>query len=174
MTYSQPAIIWPEKYTPGETDNYVSNEVIIKGLSVAEVWQYLIDTKAWPTYYNNAENIVVGDGSTTQLSAGAAFVFDTFGFHVTSKVEEFELAKNGNPARLAWSGTFGEGDDFSDVYHAWLLEDLPNNRVRVLTEESQIGKLAKGLAETVPNPMVNGHQAWLDGLTKSAKNKTAY
>ncbi|MDD7426221.1 MAG: SRPBCC domain-containing protein, partial [[Actinobacillus] rossii] len=72
MTYSQPATIWPEKYTPGETDNYVSNEVIIKDLSVAEVWQYLIDTKVWPTYYNNAENIVVGDGSTTQLSAGAA------------------------------------------------------------------------------------------------------
>ncbi|HFC8512748.1 TPA: hypothetical protein ACFP31_001677 [Neisseria subflava] len=45
--------------------------------------------------------------------------------------------------------------------------------MHVLTEESQIGKLAKGLAETVLNPMVNGHQAWLDGLTKVAKNKAA-
>ena len=36
-TYSQPAIIWSEKYTPGETDNYVSNEVIVKGLSVEDV-----------------------------------------------------------------------------------------------------------------------------------------
>ncbi len=170
-TYSQPAIIWPEKYTPGETDNYVSNEVIIKGLSVADVLPYLADTKAWGTYYHNAENIVVGDGSTTQLSAGANFVFDTFGFHVTCKVEEFDISEDGNLVRLAWSGTFGEGEDFSDVYHAWILENLPNNRVRVLTEESQIGKLAKGLAETVPNPMVNGHQAWLDGLTKAARNK---
>ncbi|HFC8830654.1 TPA: hypothetical protein ACFU2R_001964 [Neisseria subflava] len=41
--------------------------------------------------------------------------------------------------------------------------------MHVLTEESQIGKLAKGLAETVPNPMVNGYQAWLDGLIKAAK-----
>lgn|GEM_PF-3415343 len=41
----------------------------------------------------------------------------------------------------------------------------------VLTEESQIGKLAKDLAETAPNPMVNGHQAWLDGLTKAVKIK---
>ena len=55
------------------------------------------------------------------------------------------------------------------IFGAWILESLPNNRVCVLTEESQIGKLAKGLAETVPNPMVNGHQAWLDGLTKAAK-----
>lgn len=53
-TYSQPAIIWPEKYTPGETDNYVSNEVIVKGLSVADVLPYLADTKAWGTYYHNA------------------------------------------------------------------------------------------------------------------------
>ena len=44
-TYSQPAIIWPEKYTPGETDNYASNEVIIKDLSVAEVWEYLMILK---------------------------------------------------------------------------------------------------------------------------------
>ena len=43
------------------------------------------------------------------------------------------------------------------IFGAWILESLPNNRVRVLTEESQIGKLSKGLAETVPNPMVNGH-----------------
>ncbi|AAU38011.1 polyketide cyclase [[Mannheimia] succiniciproducens] len=173
-TYSQPAIIWPEKYTPGETDNYASNEVIIKDLSVLDVWEYLIDTKAWPTYYNNAENIVVGDGSQTKLAANATFVFDTFGFHVSSKVEEFELSNDGNLARLAWSGTFGEGDEFSDVYHAWLIENLPNNRVRILTEESQIGKLPQQLAQTLPNPMINGHQAWLVGLANSAKNKTSY
>ena len=59
------------------------------------------------------------------------------------------------------------------TFGAWILESLPNNRVRVLTEESQIGKLAKGLAVTVPNPMVNGHQAWLDGLTKPRGNKAA-
>lgn len=59
------------------------------------------------------------------------------------------------------------------IFGTWILKSLPNNRVHVLTEESQIGKLAKGLAETVLNPMVNGHQAWLDGLTKAAKNKAA-
>ena len=114
------------------------------------------------------------NGSTTQLSTGANFVFDTFGFHVTCRVEEFDINEDGNLFRLAWSSTFGEGEDFSNVYHAWILENLPNNHVRVLTEESQIGKLARVLAKTVPNPMVNGHQAWLDGLTKATKNKAAY
>ena len=125
------------------------------------------------SYYHYAENIVVGDGSISTLSANSDFVFDTFGFHVTWKVEEFDISEDGNLVRLAWSGTFGEGEDFSDVYHAWILENLPNNRMRVLTEESQIGKLAKVLAETVPNPMINGYQTWLDGLTKAAKNKAA-
>ena len=29
----QNAIIWPEQYTPGTTDNYCSNEVIVAGLT---------------------------------------------------------------------------------------------------------------------------------------------
>ncbi|MDO4641721.1 MAG: SRPBCC domain-containing protein [Neisseria sp.] len=174
MSNQQPAIIWPEQYTPGETDNFASNEVIVKGLSVADVWPYLNDTKAWPVYYENASNIVVGDSSDSRLFAGAQFVFDTFGFHVESEVLEYRPAEGGNPARLAWRGVFGEGDDFCDVYHAWLLQDLPGNRVRILTQESQIGKPAQALAKATPNPMINGHQAWLNGLVHSAQNRTPF
>lgn len=34
------SIKWPEKYLPGTTDNFASNEVIVKGLTVADVWPY--------------------------------------------------------------------------------------------------------------------------------------
>ena len=37
------SIVWPEGYLPGETDNFCSNEVIVKGLSTAEVWPYLVN-----------------------------------------------------------------------------------------------------------------------------------
>lgn len=30
-------IIWPDQYLPGMTDNYVSNEIIVAGLSVSNV-----------------------------------------------------------------------------------------------------------------------------------------
>jgi hypothetical protein len=30
-------IIWPEAYLPGMTDNYVSNELIVSGLSAVAV-----------------------------------------------------------------------------------------------------------------------------------------
>jgi hypothetical protein len=42
----------PERFTPGTTDNYVSNEIIAAGLTAAEVWPFLNNTSAWPTYYS--------------------------------------------------------------------------------------------------------------------------
>ncbi|MGL2833852.1 NAD-binding protein [Helicobacter pylori] len=36
-------IQWPKKWVPGETDNFVSNEVIVKGLDFNKVVQHLRD-----------------------------------------------------------------------------------------------------------------------------------
>ncbi|STX60711.1 Uncharacterised protein [Klebsiella variicola] len=76
----------------------------------------------------------------------------------------------GQPARIAWHGWSGEENtpERLDVHHAWLLEDLPGNRVRILTQETQNGEPAKAMASTRPNPMLNGHQEWLDGLVDAA------
>ena len=66
----------------------------------------------------------------------------------------------------------GSPEEKLDVLHAWLLEDLDGGRVRILTQESQIGKPAVDLAKANPNPMLNGHQDWLNGLRDIAlKNK---
>lgn len=164
------SIIWPKEYTPGFTDNYCSNEVIVAGLSVADVWTFLNNTNHWPTYYNNVDDIRFYDGTGPELSDGARFHFSTFGFPIEAEVTEYVPAVDGKPARLAWHG-WAEGDAETrlDVIHAWLLEDLDQGRVRVLTQESQIGKPAQELARTKPNPMINGHQDWLDGLISAAK-----
>jgi len=42
--------------------------------------------------------------------------------------------------------------------------------VRILTQETQKGKPAQDLAKAKPNPMINGHQDWLDGLVNAAKS----
>ena len=60
-------------------------------------------------------------------------------------------------------------DDRLDVHHAWLIEDLSGYRVRILTQETQKGKPAEDLAKAKPNPMINGHQDWLDGLVSAAR-----
>ena len=59
-----------------------------------------------------------------------------------------------------------------DLIHAWLLKELPGNRLRILTQESQIGKPAAKLAGT--NIMIDGHQSWLYGLVKAAQEKQSY
>ena len=163
-------IIWPQAYLPGTTDNYVSNEITVAGLSAAEVWQQLNDTRAWPTYYNNAAEIRFHDGSGPALSPGARFRFTTFGFAVEAEVVEYVPPATGRAARIAWHG-WVEGDATSrlDVHHAWLFEDLPGGRVRILTQETQNGQPARDLAVTRPNPMLNVHQEWIDGLAAAAR-----
>ncbi|MBV7536580.1 SRPBCC domain-containing protein [Duganella sp. sic0402] len=163
-------IIWPPAYLPGTTDNYVSNEITVAGLSAAEVWRQLDDTRAWPGYYSNASGIRFYDGGGPLLSAGARFRFTTFGFAVEAEVVEYVPPANGQAARIAWHG-WVEGDATSrlDVHHAWLFEDLPDGRVRILTQETQNGQPARGLAVTKPNPMLNAHQEWIDGLAAAAK-----
>lgn len=163
-------IVWPDGYVPGFSDNFASNEVIVAGLSVADVWPQLDETTAWPHYYSNASDIRFHDSEGPRLSQGARFRFTTFGFAVEAEVTEYIPPAAGAPARVAWHG-WVEGDAKSrlDVHHAWLLEDLPGGRVRILTQETQNGQPAKELARTRPNPMINGHQEWLDGLVVAAR-----
>jgi hypothetical protein len=75
-------IVWPERYLPGTTDNYVSNEIIVAGLTAAEIWACLNNTGLWPTYYSNASEIRFYNGPGPELFAGARFRFTTFGFPV--------------------------------------------------------------------------------------------
>lgn len=85
----------------------------------------------------------------------------------------------GQAGRIAWSAKLEEEEgkevtsdsEGADVYHAWLVEDLEGGRVRILTQESQIGKPCRELGEARPNKMLLGHQDWLDGLVAAARGK---
>jgi len=166
-------IHWPEDYLPGVTDNYVSNEIIRPGLTARQAWEQLDDTSRWPVYCSNASEIRFHDGSGPGLSMGARFRFTTFGFPVEAEVVEYEPPQEGRPGRIAWHG-WVEGDSESrlDVHHAWLFEDLSGGRVRILTQETQNGAPARQLASTIPNPMLNVHQEWLEGLARDAALET--
>jgi len=164
------AIIWPEGYTPGFTDNFCSNEVIVAGLSVKDIWPLLATPSLWPTYYSNASDTRFYDGKGPELAADDRFFFKTFGFPIEAQVTECVPPAAGQPARLAWHGwADGDAETRLDVIHAWLLEDLSAGRVRILTQESQKGKPAQELAKAEPNPMINGHQQWLNGLVDAAR-----
>jgi len=165
-------IIWPEKWTPGYTDNFVSNEVIVKDLSFEKVLEGLVDSGNWEKYYENCGDIHMYNQDNTVLKDKTRFRFKTFGFDVEAEVEEYILDESEGFLRLAWRGwNEAEGDEYLEVYHAWIVEKLDKNRVRILTQESQSGTPAKALAQSVPNVMMNGHQDWLSGLVKFAKGE---
>lgn len=165
------SIIWPEGYLPGFSDNFASNEVIVAGLTAADIWPLLSTPSAWPTYYTNSANVQLHNIEGPELEKGALFYFETFGFPVDAKCVEFTAPADGQPGRIAWHGWAGQtgADDRLDVHHAWLIEDLSQGRVRILTQETQNGSPARELAKTKPNPMINGHQDWLDGLVSAAR-----
>ncbi|QIX01366.1 hypothetical protein AMS68_006883 [Peltaster fructicola] len=168
-SYSQSAIIWPEKFLPGTTDNFVSNEIIVKDITAAQIWPLLADITKWESYYENCSQITPPPGNI--LKKGEHFKFSTFGFPVLPcTVEESEEPTKGRPGRVAWSASLdGDEDSKVSVYHAWLVEDIDHDRVRILTQESQTGKPAAELSTAKPNKMLLGHQDWLDGLVNAAK-----
>ncbi|GBR52312.1 SRPBCC family protein [Gluconobacter sphaericus] len=167
-------IFWPQAYIPGFADNFASNEMIVAGLTTAEIWPLLSHPTKWPTYYANSANPRFYDDRGPELAQGVRFYFETFGFPVEAEVTEYVAPASGQPGRVAWHGWAGEKGSAErlDVHHAWLIEDLPEGRVRILTQETQNGEPAKTLATTRPNPMINGHQEWLDGLVLAARSST--
>ena len=165
-------IHWPEKYLPGTTDNFVSNEVIITGLTSAQVWPYLNSTTQWPTFYKNVSEIGFVDGAGPDLAEGVRFRFTTFGLKVEAEVTEHVPPSEGNPSRMSFRAWIvGSKQEDASALHAWLLEDLTGGRVRVLTQESQIGEPAKQMAIIKPNPVLNAHQDWLEGLVQTATER---
>lgn len=166
------AIHWPDGFIPGLTDNFCSNEVIVTDLTPEAVWPLLATPACWPEYYANSANAHFYDNKGPVLEQDVRFCFETFGFRVEAKVTNCVPPVNGEVARLAWHGWSGEegAADRLDVLHAWLIEALPGNRLRILTQETQNGNPAKELAVAKPNPMINGHQEWLDGLVAAARS----
>jgi hypothetical protein len=165
---------WPERYAPGTTDNYVCNEAIVTGLSAAEVWAGLVDTSRWESYYGNVSQIGFGPGEGPRLGPDMDFRFTTFVYPVIARVTECVPPAPGRAGRISWTGLIeGDARNRLDVLHAWIIEDLPGGRVRVLTQESQIGQPAKEMAAARPNPMLNAHQDWIEGLVRNARQNQA-
>src|ERR1700727_2096772 len=94
-------IFWPEDYIPGFTDNFVSNEVIVAGLSAMDVWPFLSNAPRWPTYYSNSANIRFYDGKGPELEDGVRFYFETFGFPVEAQVLEYVPPSKASRVALA-------------------------------------------------------------------------
>lgn len=153
-------------------DNFVSNEIIVAGPTAAQVWPFLNDAARWSNYYKKASEIGFADGAGPEMAVEARFHFVTFGMEVEAIVTEHVAPVTGNPARLSFRAWIVDtSPEEASAFHAWLIEDLPGGRVRLLTQESQLGEPAKQMAGMKPNPVLNANQDWLEGLAQAALDK---
>lgn len=162
-------IFWPKKWEPGDKDNFASNEVIVKNVSFDKVLNNLIDISNWEKYYSNCSNVHTINQDNSILKLNTEFYFDTFGLKIEAKVVEFNIDYENGIARVAWEAKNKEDNSKLKVYHAWLIEKLSHDRLRILTQETQDGEIAKILASDKSFPMINGHQNWLISLVNFSK-----
>jgi len=58
---TQSAIVWPEHFLPGTTDNFVSNERIAKEITSTQIWALIANISKWESYYKNCDQITPPD-----------------------------------------------------------------------------------------------------------------
>jgi hypothetical protein len=123
-----------------------------------DVWAWLLRAVRWPTWYPNCSNVRLEDSPKPDLAPGVHFRWRTNGVSLRSHVMEFEPCQ-----RLDWDAR-GIG---VHAYHAWLIEPRPSG-CWVLTEETQLGWLARLGKLLMPNKMSRVHQLWLERLQAMA------
>lgn len=176
---TQPAFTFPNDFQPGTTDNFVSNEVVVPHSTAVDIWHRLVDLSDWKdhliggeaTWEESSSSSSTSDGAAI-LTKGARFTLKKFNLPALScEVTHAVPPVRGQAGSLAWRATSLVGSSSSssssppddrqrrlETYHAWLVEDLGEGRVRIRSQEVQSGLLAKELREERPSTVVGG--AW--------------
>jgi hypothetical protein len=151
-------IVWPEKFNPKNSDFYVHNEIEIKAKPEV-VWQLLIQALEWNTWYQGIQNIQFKEANRVSLALNVQVFWNSMGQSLNNTVVEYIENQ-----RLAWQ--FNE--DKIQGHHAWLI--IPTDAgCKVITDESQTGKLAKLQKLFLPRKLMKQHDQWLKVLKLEAE-----
>jgi uncharacterized protein YndB with AHSA1/START domain len=151
-------ITWPEAFDPLTSDFYVHNEIEINA-SPEVVWKLLVKASNWINWYDGIQNIRFEDPKQRDLSYKTKVFWNSMGQSLNNTVMEFE------PNRaLAWQ--FNEAK--IQGYHAWLI--IPTETgCKVITDESQTGRLARLQKVFLPKKLRKQHDQWLRLLKEEAE-----
>jgi hypothetical protein len=146
-------IHWPEGFSPKQTDAFVHNQIFINAPAKV-IWSNLVNAKDWPSWYSNSADVQITNAGEDRLGPKSQFKWKTFGFPVSSRVNEFVPE-----TRLGW---FGDGTGIH-AYHTWLIIEKSNG-CEVITEETQNGPSAIAFNLNQPRAMYDAHDWWLAAL----------
>lgn len=151
-------IKWPDAFDPSRSDFYVHNEIEISA-SPEVVWSILVMSSRWNEWYDGIQQIKFEDETKSDLYMGAKVFWRSMGQNLHNTVMQFEP----NTA-LAWQ--FNESK--IQGYHAWLIIPTPDG-CKVITDESQTGRLANLQKLFLPNKLLRQHDDWLRKLKERAE-----
>jgi hypothetical protein len=152
-------IHWPKGFDPNEADLFAHNEIVVHA-GCGTIFANLTDAESWPSWYPNSKDVKVLNTPDHKLRKNARMSWETFGFHIDSRVHEFEP-----DSRIGW---FGDGNGVQ-AYHTFLLA-MTSDGCHVITEEVVKGPGAIQFREKQPDAMHNGHQLWLTTLKERSEN----
>jgi len=147
-------INWPAGFEPERADLFAHNEARLSA-SCDTVWQHLVDVRAWPTWYPNAQEVTLLDNAEA-LAPDVRWRWTTFGHSIESRVHEFVLDQ-----RLGWFG--GTPGEALRAYHSWLLKP-DGNGCRAIMDETGVGPGAVAFRKADEGRMHRGHALWLATL----------
>lgn len=151
-------IMWPDDFIPRKSDFYVHNEIEVNA-TPEQIWQLLIHAKAWNQWYDGIQDIQFEDMEAQYLAKGTRVFWNSMGQSLNNTVMEFEPYQ-----RLAWQ--FNEAK--IQGYHAWII--IPTDKgCKVITDESQTGRLARLQKIFIPNKLKRQHDKWLRLLKEEAE-----
>lgn len=151
-------INWPADFDPKVSDFYVHNEIEIQA-SPEVVWQLLINASEWNSWYDGIRNIEFENPKQVTLEKNTKVFWNSMGQALNNSIVEFDPI-----ATLSWQ--FIESK--IQGYHAWII--IPTNKgCRVITDESQTGKLAKLQKVFIPKKLLKQHDHWLQMLKLEAE-----
>ena len=104
-------IHWPKVFEPEQADLFAHNEIDIQA-GCGTTFSNLVDAEAWPSWYSNSKNVKVPNTPNHRLRKNAQILWETFGFHIESRVWEFEPS-----SRLGW---FGDGKASMPITRSFL------------------------------------------------------
>ena len=147
-------IHWPAGFEPEHADLFAHNEARLNA-SCDTVWRQIVDAPAWPTWYPNAQDVMLLGGARV-LGPNVRWRWTTFGLSIESHVHEFVPGR-----RLGWFG--GAPGKAPAFYHSWLLNP-DGDGCRVVMDEVGIGPGAVAFREADEGRMHRGHTLWLATL----------
>jgi hypothetical protein len=160
LAQRSPNIAWPNGFHPDRSDLFAHNAITVAA-PPSVIWPHIVTASAWPNWFPNATAVTIASGENV-LTAGATFVWTTFGMSIESRVYKHVEAEE-----LGW---FGLGSDGKPSFAIEWLLTATSEGSHVVLEEAGVGAVAAGFRTNNESALHESHEIWLQALKRKVEH----